>query len=63
MCTSSKPKPPQPPPPQPPPPPIDAAAQINIGAEEGTSSRRKVGRSQLKSQSSTGSGASSGLGQ
>ena len=64
MCGSSKPKPPPPPPPvQPPPPPIEAAPQVNIGSEEGTTTRRKVGRSQLRSQPSTGSGSASGLGQ
>ena len=63
MCVGgTKPKDPQPPPTQPPPPPVDTAAKVAIGVDEGPTPRRKVGRSQLRSQSVVGTTPSSGLG-
>lgn len=62
MCTGSKPEPPPPVPQPPPPPPVDTAAKVGIGDEEGKA-RRKVGRSQLRSQPSQGgTPPSAGLG-
>lgn len=62
MC-SSKPKPPKPPKPAPVQPPIapPVAPEVKVGATEtGTTKRKKISRSDLKS--SSGSPSSSGLG-
>ena len=62
MC-SSKPKPPPPPPPPQPPALPPTAPEINIGAETGgTSKRKKVSRSSLRSPAQKDSSPSSGLG-
>ena len=56
MCGGSAPKPPKPVAPKPPQPPAQppsitsSAAEVNIGSrEEGEATRRRVGRSQLRS--------------
>ena len=62
MC-SSKPKPPPPPPPPQPPAIPPKAPEVKVGSEESaTSKRKKIGRSDLRSSASLGSGSSSGLG-
>ena len=64
MCTTKKPKPPKQPPAQPPP-VMDKAPEVVIGnTDDAVSSRKKIGRSQLKvTPSSTSAPKASGLGQ
>lgn len=63
MCSSTpKPKPPPPPPPVQPPVAPPTAPEVRVGAKEGgVSKRKKISRSDLRS-NATGSSSASGLG-